>query len=209
MPAAAVLKVLVVDDQNSVRQMTRMTLEQIGIRQIHEAENGRDAMGTASLQPLDLIISDFNMPEMDGLALLRAVRGHPAARKIPFILLTGRGDRELVVKGGTGRCEQLSHQAVHPRYFAAKNRAGDGQVVVMTDQADDACACTSMKSRHSPSRPRWCCARRSCGSKGPFLRWPKTGQRQWRIRRDVSGLRSIVGGSAPNRRGEAAKRSHA
>ena len=98
MPAAAILKVLVVDDQNSVRQMTRITLEQIGIRQIHEAENGKQAMDTAALQPLDLIISDFNMPEMDGLALLRAVRGHPAARKVPFILLTGRGDRELVVK---------------------------------------------------------------------------------------------------------------
>jgi two-component system chemotaxis response regulator CheY len=98
MPAAIALKVLVVDDQNSVRQMTRMTLEQLGVRVIHEAENGRDAMETASLQPLDLIISDFNMPEMDGLNLLRAVRGHPVARKVPFILLTGRGDRELVVK---------------------------------------------------------------------------------------------------------------
>jgi len=90
--------VLVVDDQNSVRQMTRMILEQIGVRLIHEAENGVGAMETASLQPLDLIISDFNMPEMDGLGLLRAVRGHPASRKVPFILLTGRGDRELVVK---------------------------------------------------------------------------------------------------------------
>lgn len=78
--------------------MTRITLEQIGIRHIHEAENGKEAMNTASLQPLDLIISDYNMPEMDGLALLRAVRGHPAARKVPFILLTGRGDRELVVQ---------------------------------------------------------------------------------------------------------------
>ena len=87
MPTAAVLKVLVVDDQNSVRQMTRMTLEQIGVRVIHEAENGRTAMDTAALQPLDLIISDYNMPEMDGLALLRAVRGHPSARKVPFILL--------------------------------------------------------------------------------------------------------------------------
>ena len=67
MPAAAILKVLVVDDQYSVRQMTRMTLEQIGIRQIHEAENGKQAMDKAALQPLDLIISDFNMPEMDGL----------------------------------------------------------------------------------------------------------------------------------------------
>jgi two-component system chemotaxis response regulator CheY len=98
MPNAIAMKVLVVDDQNSVRQMTRMTLEQIGIRHIHEAENGRQAMETVSLQPIDLIISDFNMPEMDGMALLRAVRGHPAVRKVPFILLTGRGDRELVVK---------------------------------------------------------------------------------------------------------------
>lgn len=98
MPSAVALKVLVVDDQNSVRQMTRMTLEELGFKHIHEAENGVKAMETASVQPLDLIISDFNMPEMDGLGLLRAVRGHPVARKVPFILLTGRGDRELVVK---------------------------------------------------------------------------------------------------------------
>jgi two-component system chemotaxis response regulator CheY len=98
MPSAAALKVLIVDDQNSVRQMTRISLEEIGVRHIHEAENGNAALDTASLQPLDLIISDFNMPEMDGLGLLRAVRGHPTARRVPFILVTGRGDRELVVK---------------------------------------------------------------------------------------------------------------
>lgn len=98
MPIAVAIKVLVVDDQNSVRAMTRMTLEEIGFRHIHEAENGVKAMETASLQPLDLIISDYNMPEMDGLGLLRAVRGHPVVRKVPFILLTGRGDKELVVK---------------------------------------------------------------------------------------------------------------
>ena len=98
MPNAVALKVLIVDDQNSVRQMTRMTLEEIGMRHIHEAENGKRAMETASVQPLDLIISDYNMPEMDGLGLLRALRGHPIARKVPFILLTGRGDRELVLK---------------------------------------------------------------------------------------------------------------
>ena len=98
MPNAATLKVLVVDDQFSVRQMTRLALEKIGVRMIHEAENGQDALLTALAQPLDLIISDFNMPEMDGIGLLRAVRGHQAIRKLPFILITGRGDRELVVK---------------------------------------------------------------------------------------------------------------
>jgi two-component system chemotaxis response regulator CheY len=98
MPNTIALKVLIVDDQNSVRQMTRLTLEEIGIRHIQEAENGRQAMEMATVQPVDLIISDFNMPELDGLGLLRAVRGHPVTRKVPFILLTGRGDRELVVK---------------------------------------------------------------------------------------------------------------
>ena len=98
MPNVAALKVLIVDDQKSVRQVTRMTLEEIGVRHIHEAEDGVKAIDTASLQPLDLIISDYNMPEMDGLGLLRAVRGHPAARRVPFILVTGRGDKELVTK---------------------------------------------------------------------------------------------------------------
>jgi two-component system chemotaxis response regulator CheY len=98
MANAVAIKVLVVDDQYSVRQMTRMALEEIGFRHIHEAENGVKAMETAATQPLDLIISDYNMPEMDGLGLLQAVRGHPTVRKVPFILLTGRGDKELVVK---------------------------------------------------------------------------------------------------------------
>ena len=98
MPVAGAIKVLIVDDQNSVRQMTRMALEEIGFRHIQEAENGVQGMETAAVQPLDLIISDYNMPEMDGLGFLRAVRGHPVAHKVPFIMLTGRGDRELVVK---------------------------------------------------------------------------------------------------------------
>src|ERR1700729_3970263 len=112
MPAAAILKVLVVDDQNSVRQMTRMTLEQIGIRQIHEAENGKQAMDTAALQPLDLIISDFNMPEMDGLALLRAVRGHPGRTQGPLHLVDRPRRPRAGGPGGASRRQQLFDQAV-------------------------------------------------------------------------------------------------
>jgi two-component system chemotaxis response regulator CheY len=97
MPAAAALKVLIVDDQRSVRRVTRLALENFGVRMIHEAENGVAALQKALSQPIDLIISEFSMPEMDGLGLLRAVRGHPAVRKLPFILITRRGDRELVV----------------------------------------------------------------------------------------------------------------
>jgi two-component system, chemotaxis family, chemotaxis protein CheY len=97
MPLAMTFKVLVVDDQLTMREVTRIALQEMGVRQIIDAENGDEAFKKATTQPLDMIISDFNMPGMDGLALLRAVRGHPAVRKLPFILVTGRGDNALVV----------------------------------------------------------------------------------------------------------------
>jgi two-component system chemotaxis response regulator CheY len=97
MPVAAAFKVLVVDDQLTMREVTRLALQEIGVRHILDAENGKQALQVATTQPLDMIISDFNMPELDGLGLLRAVRGHPAVRKLPFILVTGRGDNALVV----------------------------------------------------------------------------------------------------------------
>ena len=97
MPLAMTFKVLVVDDQLTMREVTRLALQEMGVRLIIDAENGNDAFRKATTQPLDMIISDFNMPGMDGLGLLRAVRGHPAVRKLPFILVTGRGDNALVV----------------------------------------------------------------------------------------------------------------
>jgi len=97
MPLAMTFKVLVVDDQLTMREVTRLALQEMGVRQIIDAENGDEAFKKATTQPLDMIISDFNMPGMDGLGLLRAVRGHPAVRKLPFILVTGRGDNALVV----------------------------------------------------------------------------------------------------------------
>ena len=97
MPIAMTFKVLVVDDQLTMREVTRLALQEMGVKNIIDAENGDDAFKKATTQPLDMIISDFNMPGMDGLGLLRAVRGHPAVRKLPFILVTGRGDNALVV----------------------------------------------------------------------------------------------------------------
>ena len=121
---AATLKVLVVDDQFSVRQMTRLALEKIGVRLIHEAENGQEALLKALAQPLDLIISDFNMPELDGMGLLRAVRGHQAIRKLPFILITGRGDRELVVKAAQAGVNNYLVKPFDRLHAAAKNGSG-------------------------------------------------------------------------------------
>ena len=68
MPLAMTFKVLVVDDQLTMREVTRLALQEMGVRQIIDAENGDDAFKKATTQPLDMIISDYNMPGMDGLA---------------------------------------------------------------------------------------------------------------------------------------------
>jgi two-component system chemotaxis response regulator CheY len=98
MPVAASIHVLIVDDQMSIRSLVRSGLNQLGVVHIAEAADGVDAMKSLLLNPVHLIISDFNMPNMDGLALLKAVRANPPTAKTAFIMLTGRADRELVQK---------------------------------------------------------------------------------------------------------------
>lgn len=96
MPAAASLKILIVDDQQSMRLLIRGGLQQLGFKTFEEAGDGEAGLRNLIAHPADLIISDFNMPKLDGLALLRAVRLHPPTAKTAFIMLTGRGDKDLV-----------------------------------------------------------------------------------------------------------------
>ena len=96
MPSAASLKVLIVDDQQSMRLLIRGGLQQLGFREFDEAADGEAGLKALVANPVQLIISDFNMPKLDGLGLLRAVRVYPPTAKTAYIMLTGRGDMELV-----------------------------------------------------------------------------------------------------------------
>lgn len=96
MPKAANLEVLIVDDQPSMRGLTKYVLQQIGFRNVTEAKNGRDALGKLEYGQFDLVISDWNMDEVDGLTLLKVVRKHPKTNKTPFIMATGQSDKEQV-----------------------------------------------------------------------------------------------------------------
>ncbi|MBU1539831.1 MAG: response regulator [Alphaproteobacteria bacterium] len=98
MPAATDLKVLVVDDQQTIRSLVRNGLRDIGVTTIEEAADGEDALGALLTKRINLIISDFNMPRLDGLGLLRAVRMTPQLKGIAFIMLTGRADADLVAR---------------------------------------------------------------------------------------------------------------
>lgn len=96
MPAASDLKVLVVDDQQTIRALVRNGLKAIGVNDIDDAVDGEQAVGVLLSKKINLIISDYNMPNLDGLGLLRAVRATPQLKGIAFIMLTGRADAELV-----------------------------------------------------------------------------------------------------------------
>jgi two-component system chemotaxis response regulator CheY len=96
MPAAAEVKVLVVDDQLTMRALVKTSLQQMGIRDIREAADGEQGLQELLSKPAHIVISDYNMPKQDGLAFLRAVRSNPTTAKTAFIMLTGRADRELV-----------------------------------------------------------------------------------------------------------------
>ena len=96
MPQASAIRVLIVDDQQTMRSLIRTGLQQLGFKDFVEAADGEDGLRAVLARPPQLIISDFNMPKLDGLGLLRAIRSHPPVAKIAFIMLTGRADRELV-----------------------------------------------------------------------------------------------------------------
>jgi len=82
MPAAASLKVLVVDDQQTMRSLVRSGLQQLGFKDIRECGDGEDGLRAMLTSKAHLVISDFNMPKLDGLGLLRAIRAHEPIRGV-------------------------------------------------------------------------------------------------------------------------------
>lgn len=102
MPAAAAINALVVDDQMSMRALICTSLKQMGIVNLRDAPDGEEGLKELLIKPAHLVISDFNMPKLDGLGFLRAVRSHAPIANSAFIMLTGRADMELV-----GRARQF------------------------------------------------------------------------------------------------------
>lgn len=95
----AMLKALVVDDAAFVRDLVKRTLRnQFPFIEVQEAPDGRKAQGMLTRTYFDLVLCDWEMPEMSGLELLRWVRQHDAYQHTPFVMVTSRGDRENVIE---------------------------------------------------------------------------------------------------------------
>src|SRR6185369_4390263 len=90
--------ILAVDDSSSLRQMVAFSLKAAGY-QVVEAVDGQYGLEKAKLQPIDLVLTDQNMPRMDGLQLIKLLREQPAFAKPPILLLTPQSSDEMKAKG--------------------------------------------------------------------------------------------------------------
>jgi two-component system chemotaxis response regulator CheY len=90
--------ILAVDDSSSLRQMVAFSLKAAGY-QVVEAVDGQDGLDKAKLQTVDLVLTDQNMPRMDGLALIKLLRALPSYQKVPILMLTTESSDEMKSKG--------------------------------------------------------------------------------------------------------------
>ena len=103
----AALKVLVVDDSPTMRQLILFALKRIGDFHLVEANDGLDGLKKLGADKFDLILTDLNMPVMDGLKLIAMVRNDPNYRTIPIVIITTEGavdDRDRALALGADAC---------------------------------------------------------------------------------------------------------
>lgn len=93
------LRLMVVDDMSTSRGLITQALDAMGIRNVATAADGRSALQALSRAPVHLVISDYNMPEMDGLHLLHYLRQTPQTKNVGFLLITGRADQAIIDRG--------------------------------------------------------------------------------------------------------------
>jgi two-component system chemotaxis response regulator CheY len=91
------MKILVVDDFSTMRRIVKNLLRQLGYENIEEAEDGAQAYSKLKSGGFGFVISDWNMPNMDGLDLLKKVRNDPELKDLPILMVTAEAEKEKVI----------------------------------------------------------------------------------------------------------------
>ncbi len=91
------IKILVVDDMSTMRRIIRTILNQLGYQNIDEAENGKQALAKLKSEKFDFVVTDWNMPEMDGLTLVQEIRKDPELKHLPVLMVTAEAKKENVL----------------------------------------------------------------------------------------------------------------
>ncbi len=95
---SAELRFLVVDDFSTMRRIVKNFLNDLGYTKVEEADDGTTALPILKAGNVDFLVTDWNMPGMPGLDLLKAVRADPALAKLPVLLVTAEAKREQIVE---------------------------------------------------------------------------------------------------------------
>jgi len=92
------MKFLVVDDFSTMRRIVRNLLKELGFTNVQEAEDGVDALGKLHAESFDFVVSDWNMPNMTGIDLLRAIRADAKLKHLPVLMVTAEAKRENIIE---------------------------------------------------------------------------------------------------------------
>ncbi|AUH50099.1 chemotaxis response regulator CheY [Chromobacterium vaccinii] len=92
------MRFLVVDDFSTMRRIVRNLLKELGFTNVDEAEDGQVALHKLKTQSFDFVVSDWNMPNMTGIELLKAVRADPQLKHLPFMMITAEAKRENIIE---------------------------------------------------------------------------------------------------------------
>ncbi|MDI6750018.1 MAG: chemotaxis response regulator CheY [Pseudomonadota bacterium] len=91
------IKFLVVDDFSTMRRIVRNLLKELGFTNVEEAEDGAVAWQKLQGGGFDFVVTDWNMPNMDGLTLLQTIRGNPATKSLPVLMITAEAKKENII----------------------------------------------------------------------------------------------------------------
>ena len=98
MPADPNMKILVVDDMSTMRRIVKNILKQLGFNNLEEAENGQEALTKLKADTYGFVVSDWNMPVMMGIDMLRAIRADEKLKKIPVLMVTAEAQKENLME---------------------------------------------------------------------------------------------------------------
>lgn len=91
------MKFLVVDDFSTMRRIVRNLLKELGFANVDEAEDGAIALQKLQAGGFDFVVSDWNMPNMDGLTLLQTIRATPTLKHLPVLMITAEAKKENII----------------------------------------------------------------------------------------------------------------
>ncbi len=91
------MDVLVVDDAATMRRIVRGLLRELGLKNVREADDGTTALEALKTKKADLVVSDWNMPQMTGIDLLKAIRGDGDLKDIPVLMVTAESKKENIM----------------------------------------------------------------------------------------------------------------